>query len=83
MPFGPVTVAEVLPGVRLTLRVAVWPFGPVAVVLTWPPPRVVVALAVLPLGPVTVLVDVAWALAAMQPAATQSAVARIRLLIFM
>jgi hypothetical protein len=53
-PFGAVTVAEALPAVRETLRVADCPFGPVTVESTLPPPRVVLRVALCPFGPATV-----------------------------
>ena len=61
---GPVKVALVDPGMRLTLRVPVCPFGPVTVDWTLPPPRMVERVAVFPFGPVTVELLLTWAVAA-------------------
>jgi hypothetical protein len=58
-----VTVAEALPALRETLRVADCPFGPVTVEFTLPLRRVADRVALLPFGPVTVPVEVVCACA--------------------
>jgi hypothetical protein len=52
---APVMVAVALPGVRLTVRVAVWPFGTTTVVCVLPGVCVVELFSDLPFGPVTVV----------------------------
>jgi hypothetical protein len=54
-PFGPVTVAFVVPFARVTLRDDVFPFGPVVLELTLPALRVDVLVEVLPFAPVAVV----------------------------
>ena len=77
-PFGPLTVAFVVPFDRFTLREEVFPFGPVVLELTLPALRVAVRVAVLPFAPVAVVVRVRCADAPAVMIRTAAATVRIR-----
>jgi len=78
LPFGPVTVAFVVPPERVTLREAVLPLGPVVDELTLPALRVAVRVAVFPFGPVTVVFFVCCAEAPVAKSRTAAALIQSR-----